>query len=95
MKKVEELKELEFDKIREEFIFDVFSIKDESGRNGYIQCVENVHKALTKEKLSWDEKQRIKLILELIDRLTPKAISMLKSDDSPIKIMMCEYDKEH
>ncbi|MDR3124379.1 MAG: hypothetical protein LBU10_00640 [Endomicrobium sp.] len=95
MKKFKELQDLKFDTIREVFVFDVFSIKDESGKNGYTRCVENVHKALTKKKLNWHERQRIKIILQFIDRLTPKAISMLTSDDNPVKIMMCEYDKEH
>jgi hypothetical protein len=94
VKKKKELEELEFTDIREAFLFDVFNVKDEEGRNVYKRCVESIAKALGEDKLSWHERQRMKLILQFIDKLTPRTIGMLANDGelAPIKIIMQKND---
>jgi hypothetical protein len=94
VKKNKNLEELEFTDIREAFLFEVFNVKDGNGINVYKRCVESIAKALSEDKLNWHERQRIKLILQFIDKLTPRTIGMLANDGelAPIKIIMQKND---
>jgi hypothetical protein len=94
VKKNKKFEELESTDIREAFLFEVFNVKDENGVNVYKKCVESLAKDLADDKLNWHKRQRIKLILQFIDKLTPRTIGMLagESEPTPIKIIMQKND---
>ncbi|MDR1941405.1 MAG: hypothetical protein LBQ47_03680 [Endomicrobium sp.] len=74
---------IEYKKLREAFTVDVLRKTNSIGEYVYNKAIENVSEVIADKNASFNKRRHAEMIIDFINKLTPKSMEFLSNGNSP------------